>query len=198
MKRFFKVSAFFLVMIIIGMSFLAMFYYYYRDNVHVILPGQYYRSAQLDSADLVRMIRQKHLRSVIDLRIKERDVSAYQREKKITKDFDVKFYYFPMYAYRLPNKSELRKLTGLLDNVPKPVLIHCGGGADRSGLAAAIVLLLHNFSLEKAKKQISIKYFVISSKSVGKLVLPHYANWLKKKKEKSSRELFLQWVYQTE
>lgn len=44
-------------------------------------------------------------------------------------------------------------------SVDKPILVHCQGGADRSGLfCAAWKLKIDNVSEEKASKQLSVVY----------------------------------------
>ena len=46
-----------------------------------------------------------------------------------------------------------------MDNAPKPILFHCHSGADRTGLASMMYLLLHtNGALADAQKQISFRY----------------------------------------
>lgn len=50
-------------------------------------------------------------------------------------------------------------LEALLKGIPKPVLIHCEGGSDRSGLASAIFMhRIRGMDIEKAEGQISLYY----------------------------------------
>ncbi|MBK8025175.1 MAG: tyrosine-protein phosphatase [Chloroflexi bacterium] len=42
---------------------------------------------------------------------------------------------------------------------PKPTLIHCKAGADRTGLAAALFLMSQGTSFDQAAQQLSLKYF---------------------------------------
>lgn len=174
----------------------AMLYFYIQSNVHTVIPNVYYRSAQLDASQLALLIQKKNIKSVINLRGPDQKAKWYQQEIKISSLYGVKHYDLPLRAYVLPNPDSLRRLASLLLTAPKPVLIHCEGGADRTGLAAAFALLLNNASLAKARKQISITDFVVSSKSVGLQVLPYYAQWLKNQKVKSNRKYFLMWLTQ--
>lgn len=57
----------------------------------------------------------------------------------------------------------------LLDSLPKPVLIHCMGGADRTGLAAALYLASLGQGEAKAEAQISFRS--------GHALLPVSAAW---------------------
>jgi protein tyrosine/serine phosphatase len=45
---------------------------------------------------------------------------------------------FPISANRDLTDVQLDQLTALLRDAQQPVLVHCEGGADRSGLASAI------------------------------------------------------------
>ena len=49
------------------------------------------------------------------------------------------------------------ELIGLLRSLPKPLLIHCQGGADRTGLASA----LYCYAVEKQKPQIADRQLTI-------------------------------------
>ena len=64
-----------------------------------------------------------------------------------------------MSAITLPSKKNIAKLLRLYDTTKTPILIHCRGGADRTGEAAAIwKIIKQNESKHKAKKQLSLKY----------------------------------------
>jgi protein tyrosine/serine phosphatase len=52
-----------------------------------------------------------------------------------------------------------RQLIALLREAPKPILIHCQAGADRSGLASVIFLQqIAGIDEETAERQLSILY----------------------------------------
>lgn len=56
-------------------------------------------------------------------------------------------------------EARARELLELLRRAPKPILIHCQGGADRSGLAAALYLAaIANAGEERAESQMSLRY----------------------------------------
>jgi protein tyrosine/serine phosphatase len=66
--------------------------------------------------------------------------------------------YVRLSARRWPSPAEIEKLVSHLESAERPVLIHCQGGTDRSGLAAAIALLLAGESPELASEQFSLKF----------------------------------------
>ena len=56
--------------------------------------------------------------------------------------------YVRLSARRWPSPAEIEKLVSHLESAERPVLIHCQGGTDRSGLAAAIAFdTLGNYNL---------------------------------------------------
>ena len=55
-----------------------------------------------------------------------------------------------MSAGRLPHREDLLKLLDIFETAPRPILIHCHGGADRTGEASAIYKLEY---MAKTKKQ---------------------------------------------
>ncbi len=69
----------------------------------------------------------------------------------------------------MSSQEELLILLALYDSTATPILIHCLGGADRTGEASALwVIEKQKMSKSKGKKQLSIKYghrkFVNSAK----------------------------------
>lgn len=52
--------------------------------------------------------------------------------------------------------NEMEQIIQLLKDAPKPILIHCNGGADRSGLVAALYCYaIEKRSAESARKELS-------------------------------------------
>lgn len=167
-----------------------------KSNIHVVQPHQYIRSAQLNSNALIKLIQEDQVKSIINLRGTFPDDPWYQAEIQAANQYGVEHEDLPMNAYIYPKSETLRSLVQLLQNAPQPALIHCEGGADRTGLASAIVMLLQNGSYAQAAQQVSIKYFAYSSRSVGRLVLPLYEEWLTKNGLVSSTQNFLKWEKQ--
>lgn len=165
------------------------------DNFHPVIPNQVYRSAQPDIAYLTYDIKKYHIKSVINLRGENKDKSWYDSEVIISKLLHVKHYDLSLSAYKLPTPTQLRKLVHILQTAPRPMLIHCAGGSDRTGLAAAIsIILSKNQSIDDLEDQISWQYDAISSSSIGYQVFENYYAWLKSNHKKHTKANFLQWV----
>ena len=109
----------------------------------------------------------------------------------------VNHYDVSLSATHLLTLAQFHYLILLLQTAPKPILIHCEGGADRTGFAVAMWRLMQGDSLLKAKRAFSIRYFVHWKNSLGKQVLPIYERWLGRHHYKTSSEHFMQWVLST-
>lgn len=174
---------------------LSMLYFFVvRDNFHEVIPGKVYRSAQLSAEGFRHFIKEYHIRSIINLRGANPKRKWYQNEIRVSKELGIHHYNVRISAYHLPNPAHLRELVRVLQEAPEPILIHCEGGSDRSGLASAIILILKGDSLKQAEQQYSWEYLVYSKHSVGKLVIPIYLQWLHTHNLQNNRQHFLQWI----
>ena len=138
-------------------------YYLYMQeegNFHVVTKGQFYRSAQLDGDELVGYIKKYHIKSILNLRGENDDAGWYREEMKISRKMGVVHYDFGMSATHELDKERINKVLDILLKAPKPILVHCKGGADRSGLISAIwEYAVKGKSAKEASRQLSWKYF---------------------------------------
>lgn len=78
-----------------------------------------------------------------------------------------------MSARQAPERKKLRQLLRVFKTIERPFLIHCKSGADRTGLVAALYLMVHEGqSVEEARKQLSFRYLHIRRSSTG--ILDHF------------------------
>ncbi|PJI85049.1 tyrosine phosphatase family protein [Yoonia maricola] len=78
-----------------------------------------------------------------------------------------------MSARKAPKRAQLIKVLDAFNTIERPVLIHCKSGADRTGLVAALYLMVHQGqSVEVARKQLSFRYLHIRRSSTG--ILDHF------------------------
>jgi hypothetical protein len=135
---------------------------YYRligTNFHVVIPGRVYRCAQLDGATLAGIVQKYGIRTVINLRGTCDPWPWYWEEARATHALGINQEDVGMSAGRMPSVNEIHRLLEILDRAEPPLLLHCRRGADRTGLASAIVrLLLSNDDLATAKQQLSPRY----------------------------------------
>ena len=78
-----------------------------------------------------------------------------------------------MAARRAPDRDELLALLDAFATMERPFLMHCKSGADRTGLAAAIYLMVHEGAdIGSARRQLSFRYVHIRRTSTG--ILDHF------------------------
>lgn len=138
------------------------------QNFFEVDPGKFYRSQQLAPSVLKAYIKRFGIKTLINLRGVNETV-WYQSEKEVAETMGVSFHSIAMSAVTISTKEDLVRLLKLYDEAPRPILVHCLGGADRTGEAAALwVLEVQQKSKEEALKQLSIAYghrkFVNSAK----------------------------------
>jgi protein tyrosine/serine phosphatase len=139
-----------------------------NDNFHAIVDGEAYRSAQ-SSADEIRAYRDKyHIATIINLRGEAHGRSWYDEEVRTAKDLGIRHIDFGMSARTKLTQDQALALIALMKSAPKPVLIHCQAGSDRSGLAAALYLAtLTKAGEEKSEAQLSIRFGHIAIPVLG-------------------------------
>lgn len=107
-------------------------------NFHEVSAGTVYRAAQMDGQRLVRWHRDHAIASVLNLRGENSGADWYETEKAITDRLGIKHIDFRMSASHELTPDQARELIAIMRDAPKPLLIHCMGGADRTGLASAL------------------------------------------------------------
>jgi protein tyrosine/serine phosphatase len=128
-------------------------------NVHVVEGGALYRSAQLNEARLADVIAAHGIKSVINLRGENHGLWWYDDEIKVTAARGVSHFDVRMTALRDTDDATVTQLMETLRTAPRPMLIHCESGSDRTGLAAALyVRFLKEQPAEVAAGQISFRY----------------------------------------
>lgn len=129
------------------------------NNFHEVVPGEMYRSAQLSKGELTHYIKKYDIKSVINLRGENLQKEWYQNEVAEAKAANVEYINFKMKASRELKYEQALELIEVMRNAPKPMLIHCQGGADRTGLAAAFYIAGIKKGTEmEAELQLSILY----------------------------------------
>lgn len=129
-----------------------------NGNFHVLIPQVAYRSGQMDRDNFARKISTYKIRSVLNLRGASNS-SWYVDEISVMKDFGVMHYDYKLSASEFVSAEELMDILDVIDQAPKPILVHCEGGADRTGLvAAAAMLVFGNATVDESRKQLSVRY----------------------------------------
>jgi protein tyrosine phosphatase (PTP) superfamily phosphohydrolase (DUF442 family) len=120
-----------------------LLYTYDPLNFHTVKEGVLYRSAQPSGRDLRRVTQEYQLKNVINLRGSNPGESWYDTEKAVSDELGLKRVDIGMSAARLPHRDDLIRLLDAFKELPRPILVHCKAGADRTGEAAAIFAMDH-------------------------------------------------------
>ena len=141
------------------MAAAGIFYVEEQNNFHLITPKSAYRSAQLDKNELEYYVSKYKIKSIVNLRGECPEKQWYKEEKEVSRMLGVKHYDLGLSAYSKPTSDQLSLLIAIFRDASLPVLIHCRGGADRSGLASAVwKVVIDKEPKSEAQKQLSIVY----------------------------------------
>jgi protein tyrosine/serine phosphatase len=127
-------------------------------NFHEVLPAELYRSAQPSAADVASYARQYGIKTIVNLRGKSRE-TWYLQEVEAANRAGISHFDFRWSASKRVSPRQARQLITLLQTAPKPILIHCQAGADRTGLAAMLYLQqIAGIDEEISERQLSVRY----------------------------------------
>ena len=136
---------------------LVLFLWYigvFGGNVRTVVPGRVYRSAEITGDTLARVLEQDHIKTVINLRGGSPSDSWYQSELAETARYGARHLDVALSATHYPPPDRLQTLMSDFDRADYPVLFHCRGGADRSGLAATLYLNVYqHVPLDQAEER---------------------------------------------
>lgn len=131
----------------------------YTANFHVVSEHALYRSAQLTKEQFAAVIRENRIKSILNLRGAHPGEPWYDDEVGASQRAGVKHYDYPLSATRLVSERQIAAILEILREAPKPLLIHCRSGADRTGLVASLFrFALEGAGPEEADRQLSLAY----------------------------------------
>jgi protein tyrosine phosphatase (PTP) superfamily phosphohydrolase (DUF442 family) len=168
-------------------------------NFHVVVRGRVYRCAQPSAQELDEMIQKHGIRTVINLRGDCNPAPWYLDECRTTHLCDICQEDLCFSAGRLPATQELRRFVEVLENTEYPILFHCHRGADRTGLASAVVLLLTtDATLAQGRRQLSLRYSHLALGRPSNLdrFFDLYSEWLGGQSLSHSPGVFRRWLLQ--
>jgi protein tyrosine/serine phosphatase len=128
-------------------------------NIHTVLPGALFRSAELSRDGFEHVIRHFRINTVINLRGAAPGHRWYEDELEAARATGARHIDLRLSATHILSAAELDEIRIVLARAQRPVLIHCQGGADRSGLVAALYeYWIAHRSAEEAAEQLSFRY----------------------------------------
>jgi len=158
MRRGLKITALTLsgplLLLIVYLGFLVA-----TGNFHAITSGEAYRTAQLSGGKLSQYIEEYHIKSVMNLRGQNPGKEWYENEIRTCTKYGIEHYDLALSSTHEPNTKDMKEMIEIFRTAPRPILIHCQYGADRSGLVSAMwKVIVDNEPKAEAKKQLSFLY----------------------------------------
>jgi hypothetical protein len=110
-------------------------------NFHWVVPGAAARMAQAHFGGLEGFLKRHGLKSLINLRGNNPDIGWWQREKDACRRAGAAHIDAMLDSRKLPTQAMLAALFDAFDAAPRPFVVKCSGGQDRTSLAAALYIL---------------------------------------------------------
>lgn len=143
------------------------FFRYIYLNKHQVAPGAF-RAAQ-PAPHHIRKFAEEGGRTVLYLR-HGIEFGSWQLEKDACAQHGLTLMRLGLKSRELPSLELLEELAEVFLTAERPVLFHCKSGADRTGLAGALwLLIVEGATVEEARKQLSPVYGHIRSSRTGVL-----------------------------
>jgi protein tyrosine phosphatase (PTP) superfamily phosphohydrolase (DUF442 family) len=131
----------------------------YQGNFHAVSAGVLYRSAQVDKADLEWAAREHGVKSVLNLRGANPGAPWYDEEVAAARNLGLAHFDYGISAHRVVTGKQIAEILDIVRHAPKPLLVHCKSGSDRTGLVAALYrYALGSASPEEADQELSLLY----------------------------------------
>src|SRR6201991_4225184 len=124
-------------------------------NFHWVVPGEAGRAMQAWAGGLKTFLRRRGIKSIINLRGRNDDLSWWKKETADAESIGVAHLDAMLDSRKVPTKAMLVTLIKSFDAAPKPFLLKCSGGQDRTSFAAALYLIHRDgwSAMEKARAQ---------------------------------------------
>lgn len=136
----------------------------WRNEAQVV-PGVW-RSNQPDPR-AIRGLAERGIRTIVNLR-GATEYGSYLLEAEACRALGIELVNLKFSSRTLPSREEILALDDLFTQIPRPFLIHCKSGADRSGFVAALYLLLQEgVGPEEALEQLSWRYMHLGTGAAG-------------------------------
>lgn len=166
-------------------------------NFHTVVPGRVYRGAQ-QSGDQIKALAARYgIRTLVNLRGCCDDTNWHREQCRAVQALGISQEDIVFSSGRLPAPQEVRRLVAVLDNGEYPLFMHCYRGADRTGLACAVYLLLKTDTpFVTARRQLGWRYGHLA---VGRPAwlddfFDLYQDWLKERGQEHAPDLFRRWL----
>lgn len=168
-------------------------------NLHVVVPGQILRGSSPKPADLDWLVRHHQIRTVLNLRGFASGFDWYDNETAASHELGLDQFDLNLSACRIPPVDEIRRFIRMLDQMERPIFVHCRAGADRTGLVSALLLLLlTDAPLAEGRKQLGMRYghLPFGEPLYMDIFFGFYEEWLAKRELEHTPARLRHWLHE--
>jgi len=158
-------------------------------NFRTVIPGRVYRCNHPTPWRLAMATRRLHLKTLVNLR-GHRQCGSDALSREAAHRLGLKHIDMAFESRNAPHRDRIERFEKIYRTLTFPMLMHCKSGADRTGLAAGLVLLFEGGTADDALRQLSWKNGHFNRSRTGVLD----AFFLRYQAEAEGRIPFMQWV----
>jgi len=110
-------------------------------NFHWVVPGEAARMAQPWAGGYRRFLARHGIRGIVNLRGRNHDLSWWRTETSAAATLGAAHFDAMLDSRKLPTRAMLMQLMAAFAQSPRPFVVKCSGGQDRTALAMALYLI---------------------------------------------------------
>lgn len=126
-------------------------------NFHAVIPGKVYRCNHPTPARLRRAVSKLGLRTLVNLR-GHRQCGSDALSRNAAAQIGITHLDMAFESRGAPHKDRILRFAQMYRELQFPMLMHCKSGADRAGLASALVIMFEGGTAEQALGELSWRY----------------------------------------
>lgn len=160
-------------------------------NWGAVAPGRLYRSNHPQPWQLAAAARRHGLRTVVNLRGRRESCGSDALSREAAARLGLAHHDAPFESRGAPHRDRLLRLADLYARMEEPALLHCKSGADRTGLAAGVWLILRaGATAAEASRQLHPRWGHVAASRTG-ILDAFFAAWAR---AEGHGKGFLDWV----
>ncbi|PAL21946.1 tyrosine-protein phosphatase [Acetobacter syzygii] len=158
-------------------------------NLHAVIPGKVYRCNHPTPARLRQAVRKLGLRTLVNLR-GHRQCGSDVLSRNAAQQIGIAHLDMAFESRGAPHRDRILRFAQMYGQLQFPMLMHCKSGADRAGLASALVIMFEGGSAAQALGELSWRYGHFRRSRTGILD----AFFLRYQAQAEGRIPFMDWV----